>query len=95
MFTCLDVATKVTLWASTNNLERRVSEHDEGVYPNAYSLPKKPFTLVFAEAFREVRDAIVFEKQVKGWSRKKKETLIERSFDKLEELARRRTSFRR
>ena len=37
--------------------------------------------------FSDPVPAIEFEKQVKGWSRKKKEALIERNFDKLHELA--------
>jgi putative endonuclease len=38
--------------------------------------------------FYDIRKTIAFEKQVKGWTRLKKEALIERNWDKIKELAR-------
>lgn len=37
--------------------------------------------------FSDINDAILFEKQIKGWSRKKKEALIDGNFNKLKELS--------
>jgi putative endonuclease len=79
----------------TNDIERRLEEHHQGINPASYTHVKRPFTLVFLEAFGNVRDAIACEKQIKGWNRKKKEALIERNFDQLQELSKRRTPFRR
>ena len=39
--------------------------------------------LKFVEEFGNINNAIEREKQIKGWTRKKKEALIERDFDKL------------
>jgi putative endonuclease len=44
--------------------------------------------LVFQSDFYDVWDAIAAEKQIKGWSRKKKEALIEGRFDDLPKLSR-------
>ncbi|MCI0750827.1 MAG: hypothetical protein L0Y35_03235 [Flammeovirgaceae bacterium] len=43
--------------------------------------------LVFWEKFNNPDHAIEFEKQVKGWGRKKKQALIDRNWDRLKELA--------
>ena len=67
----------------TNNLERRLIEHDEGLNKEAYTHNKKPLTLVWFETFNDVNNAIATEKQIKGWSRRKKEALISENWDKL------------
>ena len=67
----------------TNDLSRRLLEHNEGMDPKSYTFNKRPVTLQFQYAFEEVRFAIAMEKQIKGWSRKKKEALIRGEFDLL------------
>jgi putative endonuclease len=71
----------------TNDIERRVWEHETCFYPNAYTSKRLPVKLVFWEKFQTPDQAIEFEKQVKGWSRKKKEAVINDNWDKLRELA--------
>ena len=71
----------------TDDIERRLIEHNSDEYPKSYCHTRRPVQLVFAEMFLDPVPAIEFEKQIKGWSRKKKEALIERNFDKLHELA--------
>lgn len=66
----------------TNNLEKRVYEHQFGII-KGYTSKRLPSKLVFSERFSDINQAIRFEKQIKGWSRKKKETLIYRDFDLL------------
>ncbi|MSU75722.1 MAG: GIY-YIG nuclease family protein [Candidatus Magasanikbacteria bacterium] len=59
----------------TNNLERRISEHQQGLnegFTKKYSCHK----LIYYEDYNDIRDAIVRETQLKKWSRKKKENLI-------------------
>jgi putative endonuclease len=46
--------------------------------------------LMFSEWFDQVTDAIAAERQVKGWSRAKKEALIRGDFGRLRELSKRR-----
>ncbi|MEK7137417.1 MAG: GIY-YIG nuclease family protein [Patescibacteria group bacterium] len=60
----------------TNDIERRMTEHNEGIDPTCYTYKRRPVELVYQCSFREVNDAINAEKQIKGWSRKKKEALI-------------------
>ncbi|MEP4533213.1 MAG: GIY-YIG nuclease family protein [Cyclobacteriaceae bacterium] len=58
-----------------------------GVDRKAYTYRKRPVKLVFHENFNDVNQAIDFEKQVKGWRRKKKEALISGRWDLLPELS--------
>jgi putative endonuclease len=71
----------------TNDIERRLWEHETCFYPNAYTSTRLPVKLVFWEKFQTPDHAIEFEKQVKGWSRKKKETIIAGEWKKLPELS--------
>ena len=71
----------------TNDVERRLREHNSGENPRAYTYKKRPLKLVFWEYFLDPEQAIEFEKQIKGWTGKKKEALIEQNWDKLKELA--------
>lgn len=60
----------------TSNLAKRMSEHASGkgsAFTKRYNVHK----LVFAEAFRNVMEAILAEKKIKAGSRKKKIQLIE------------------
>lgn len=60
----------------TNDLERRLSEHAQGLlegFTKKYSCNR----LVYYELFSEIRDAIAREKQLKKWNRSKKEHLIQ------------------
>jgi putative endonuclease len=78
----------------TNDLERRIYEHEQGTDPGSYTCTRRPVKLVFHEMFPEVNQAIAFEKQVKGWSRKKKEAIINGNWDLLPKLSMRKgTSF--
>lgn len=59
----------------TNNLERRVWEHKSKLIPGyteKYNLNK----LVWYQEFTDINDAIEVEKKLKGWLRKKKDSLI-------------------
>lgn len=50
-------------------------------------MKKLPVEVVFVSEFPKYYDALIFEKQVKGWSKKKKEALIDGNFDFLPKLA--------
>ena len=71
----------------SNNPEKRVWEHNEGLSESSYTFSRRPVQLVFTAEFNNVYDAISAEKRIKGWSRKKKEALINNDFDLLQELA--------
>jgi putative endonuclease len=71
----------------TNYIEERVRQHQEGIDPYCFTYKRRPTELVYQCVFREVMDAIRAEKQIKGWSRKKKEALIRGDFVLLHELS--------
>ena len=71
-----------------NELEVRLAEHNSGVY-GGYTAARRPVTLVVAEAFDQITDAIAAERQVKGWSRAKKQALIAGDWSSLRFLVRR------
>lgn len=71
---------------STNNLEIRLAQHQNGEGAK-YTNKRLPVKLVFCEEYERVDDAFYTEKQIQGWSRKKKQALIEANYEKLPELA--------
>ena len=71
---------------STNNLERRLTEHQNGEGAN-FTKKHLPVELVYFEEFQRIDKAFYREKQVQGWSRKKKEALINGQTNELPKLA--------
>jgi|ERR1700761_3156125 len=71
----------------TNNVEKRVIEHNLGIHKESYTYSRRPVKLVFCEKFKDEFKAIEFEKQIKGWSRKKKQAIINGRWDLLPELS--------
>lgn len=60
----------------TNNLVRRVYEHRTGADPDGFTTKYAVKKLVYYKSTHDVLSAIEREKQIKSWSRKKKNTLI-------------------
>ncbi len=71
----------------TNDIDRRMEEHRQGDNPKAYTYSRRPFKLVYCEMFHVPLDAIDFEKQIKGWNRKKKMALIAGDFKEIVKLS--------
>ena len=61
----------------TNNLERRIREHQSGLI-DGFTKKYRVHKLVYCESCHDVRDAIAREKQLKNWNREKKRFLIEK-----------------
>ena len=72
----------------TNDIEKRIYEHNSGADPECYTFKRRPVLLVFCEMFDDPLQAIEREKQVKGWSRRKKEALINKNWEALTEYSR-------
>lgn len=53
-----------------------MAEHQAGVDPKCYTFSKRPLELVHIEYFQNVLEAIAREKQIKRWTRRKKEALV-------------------
>ena len=71
---------------STNDLERRLAQHQNGEGAN-FTKKHLPVKLVYYEEYERIDEAFYREKQVQGWSRKKKEALIAGKSNLLHELA--------
>jgi putative endonuclease len=61
----------------TNNLEVRIAQHVEGNSINSFTHKYKCYYLIHYERFQYINDAIDREKEIKSWSRVKKNALIE------------------
>lgn len=71
---------------STNNLELRIEQHNAGEGAN-HTKKRLPVKLVYFEEFQRIDEAFYREKKVQGWSRKKKEALINGTFNDLHSLS--------
>jgi putative endonuclease len=73
-----------------DSLEKRVAEHHAGIFDGC-TAHRLPVTLVFHQYFEPIEDAVSAERQIKGWRREKKETLIRGDYASLPIMARRGT----
>jgi len=67
-------------------VEARVWEHNAGV-TDGYTKSRRPVELVFSETYDRIVEAIERERQIKGWSRRKKEALMRYDYTALPGLA--------
>jgi putative endonuclease len=70
----------------TNDIERRLIEHRKGK-TSSYTSSRLPINLEWSLAFTNPNEAIKIEKQLKGWSRRKKQSLIDENWDNLVEFS--------
>ncbi len=71
---------------STTNLENRVKTHNQGEGAT-HTAKRRPVQLVYHEQFKSFDDAVKRERQVKKWSRAKKEALIRGEMETLQKLS--------
>ena len=74
--------------STKQNIEARVWEHNN-LPLDSYTARRRPVELVFTESYDRITDAIARERQIKGWSRRKKEALIALAYEALPDLSRR------
>ena len=67
----------------TNNLERRLIEHKSGHKKFSYTSERLPVSLQWQIQCTSPSEAIRIEKQIKGWSKRKKKALINDNWDDL------------
>jgi putative endonuclease len=70
-------------------VEARVWEHNAGIC-DGYTKRRRPVELVFTETYDRILDAIARERQIKGWSRVKKQALIALNYEDLPGLSKNR-----
>lgn len=73
--------------STRTSLDARIAEHNAGTF-GGYTERRRPVILVYHEAFDRITDAVAAERQLKGWTRAKKEALIRGDFAELRALAR-------
>ena len=74
----------------TNDVERRVFEHNAGEDIYSYTHNRRPVKCVWASDQLDPNQAIELEKQIKGWSRKNKEAIIGNQWELLPGLSKNR-----
>src|SRR5690606_13571839 len=71
---------------SINNLEQRLTQHQSGQGAN-HAKKRLPVKLIYVEEYLRIDDSFYREKQIQGWSRRKKEALINGTPELLPKLA--------
>ncbi|MSP40424.1 MAG: GIY-YIG nuclease family protein [Deltaproteobacteria bacterium] len=71
----------------TDDLDLRLAQHSSGA-GSVYTSTRLPVQLVWAEEFSTREEAKIVEAQIKKWSRRKKEAMIEGKIDELKRAAR-------
>ena len=70
----------------TDNLERRVGQHDLGVIPG-FTADHRPVKLIWSDHVATRDEARAFEARLKGWNRAKKLALVRGDWDEVSRLA--------
>jgi predicted GIY-YIG superfamily endonuclease len=70
----------------TDNLEQRMGQHHQGGFCD-FTTRRRPVTLVWSQAMSTREEALAAERQLKGWSRAKKEALIGGDWSRISWLA--------
>jgi len=63
---------------STNDLMKRIEEHQIGSFPKSYTHSRLPVKLVYSLDVQDYNEAFRLEHQIKNWGKKKKEALIKK-----------------
>lgn len=83
----LQCSDKLTYTGVTNNISRRIEEHQKGRNKNCFTFKRKSLKLIFQQEFNDIKQAIYFEKKIKNWSAKKKYALANGEYDLLQILS--------
>lgn len=77
----------------TNDLERRLNQHKSGYRKSAYTYNRRPLILQWHIQCTNPSEAIKIEKQIKGWSHKKKEAFILENWEDLVKFSKNYTEY--
>jgi len=83
----LKCADKTYYTGITSDLEARMESHTTGKHTESYTYSRRPVSLVYYCEYTNPEHAISSEKQIKKWSRAKKEALIKGEYNLLPNLA--------
>ena len=72
---------------STADIGKRLWEHEQGIMSSSYTYNRRPIKLLWtSEETNRYSEALKWERQIKGWSRAKKQALIRNDFDAIHEI---------
>ncbi|WP_324720404.1 GIY-YIG nuclease family protein [Salinimicrobium sp. HB62] len=71
----LECSDKLLYTGITNYISRRLEEHNLGLNKDSFTFKRRPVEVIFHQEFREINQAIWFEKKLKKWSAQKKRAL--------------------
>lgn len=83
----LECSDKLLYTGITNDISRRFDEHQQGRNKECFTFKRRPLKLIFQQEFREVEQAIYFEKKIKRWSSQKKRALAFGNYEMLKVLS--------
>ena len=72
----------------TDGLDARMAQHHGGDIASCYTYSRRPLQLVFSQDFSTREEALASERQIKRWSRKKKEAMLRGDWAEVSRLAR-------
>ncbi|GHC82481.1 Mov34/MPN/PAD-1 family protein [Novosphingobium pokkalii] len=72
----------------TDDLDTRMAQHESGL--GGYTAQRRPLRLVWQQDFATREEALSAELRIKGWSRAKKQALVDGDWERLQVLARNR-----
>lgn len=64
----------------TDNIEARISQHQQAFFKNCYTATRLPVEVVFVQEFGSRNEAFTVERKIKKWSRKKKAALTKKDW---------------
>lgn len=70
----------------TDDIETRLAIHHSGEI-KCYTSDKRPLKLVWADVTSSRYEAIMMERRIKGWSRKKKQALVQQDWEQIKNLS--------
>ena len=71
----------------TDDLEKRLSQHKSRAFLSCYTASRLPVELIYQQPFSNRTEALASERQIKGWSRRKKEAMIRGDWNEVSRLA--------
>lgn len=74
----LECADKSLYVGCTNNLKRRLEQHNHLKSGAHYTKIRRPVILVYSENFETLKEARKYESEIKSWKREKKLSLIKK-----------------
>lgn len=73
----LECADKTLYVGCTNDLERRLKQHNDSKWGAHYTKIRRPVELKYSEVFSTLKNARRRESEIKGWRKEKKLNLIQ------------------